>query len=133
MRRIILFFLLPVLFLLSCQVSDEEKIYHVLDRRQEALQHRDLPQYLSCISKAYQNNEEDSPQLAKRMAGYFKTFDRITYSSWDRSVQINGETATVTQQVHFEVEKEGKKKSFFGKERLFFKKEGRGWKIIKGL
>ncbi|MGA2317934.1 MAG: nuclear transport factor 2 family protein [Thermodesulfobacteriota bacterium] len=133
MRRHLLSFLLPILFLLACQVSEEEKIYQILNRRQEALQKRDLSLYLSCISKAYQDKEEDFNRLQKRIEGYFKTFDRISYSSWDRSVQIDGETATVIQQFYLEVEKGEKKNRYSGKEALFLKKEGKGWKITKGL
>ncbi len=126
-------FLLPVLFLLSCQISEEEKIYQTLSRRQEALQKRDLSLYLSCISNAYQDKEEDVDRLQKRIEGYFKTFDQITYSSWDRSVQIDGETSTVIQQFYLEVAKGEKKNRYSGKEVLFLKKEGKEWKIIKGL
>ena len=133
MRRHLLSFLLPILFLLACQVSEEEKIYQILNRRQEALQKRDLSLYLSCISKVYQDKEEDFNRLQKRIEGYFKTFDRISYSSWDRSVQIDGETATVIQQFYLEVEKGEKKNRYSGKEALFLKKEGKGWKITKGL
>jgi len=133
MRRHFLSFLLPILFLLACQVSEEEKIYQILNRRQEALQKKDLSLYLSCISKAYQDKEEDFNRLEKRIEGYFKTFDRIAYSSWDRSAHIEEETAMVIQQFHLEVEKGEKKNRYSGKEALFFKKEGREWKIIKGL
>jgi hypothetical protein len=126
-------FLLPVLLLLACQISEEEKIYQTLSRRQEALQKRDLSLYLSCISNAYQDKEEDVVRLQKRIEGYFKTFDRITYSSWDRSVQIDGETSTVIQQLYLEVEKGEKKNHYSGKEVLFLKKEGKEWKIMKGL
>jgi hypothetical protein len=128
-----LLFLLPVLFLLTCQVSEEEKIFQTLSRRQEALQKRDLSLYLSCISKAYQDKGEDVSRLQKRIEGYFETFDRITYSSWDQSVQIDGETSTVIQRFSLEVEKGEKKNRYAGEEVLFLKKEGREWKIIKGL
>ena len=124
---------LPVLFLLACQISEEEKIYQALNRRQEALQKRDLSLYLSCISNAYQDKEEDAYRLQKRIEGYFKTFDRITYSSWDRSVQIEGDTSTVIQQFYLEVEKGEKKNHYSGKEVLSLKKEGKEWKFIKGL
>jgi hypothetical protein len=133
MRRHSLSFLLPLLFLLACQVSQEEKIYQILNRRQEALQKRDLSLYLSCISKAYQDKEEDFDGLRKRIEGYFKTFDRISYSSWDRSIQIDGEAAIVVQQFSLVVEKGEKKNRYSGKEGLFLKKEGKEWKIIKGL
>jgi len=133
MIKRLLLFLLPVLFLLTCQVSEEEKIFQTLSRRQEALQKRDLSLYLSCISKSYQDKEEDVSRLQKRIEGYFKTFDRITYSSWDRSVQTDGETSTVIQRFSLEVEKGEKKNRYAGEEVLFLKKEGRQWKIIKGL
>jgi len=133
MRRSILSFLLPVLFLLTCQFSEEEKIYQILNRRQEAFQKRELSLYLSCISNAYQDKEEDFNRLQKRIEGYFKTFDRISYSSWDRSIQIDGEAAIVIQQFYLEVEKGEKKNRYSGKEVLFLKKEGKEWKIIKGL
>ena len=133
MIKQLLSFLLPVLFLLACQVSEEEKINQMVNRRQEALQKKDLSLYLSCISRAYQDKEEDFSGLEKRIDGYFKTFDRIAYSSWDRSVEIEGNTATVIQQFYLETEKGEKKKSYPGKEALFFKKEGKEWKIIKGL
>ena len=133
MIKRLLLFLLPVLFLLTCQVSEEEKIFQTLSRRQEALQKRDLSLYLSCISKSYQDKEEDVSRLQKRIEGYFKTFDRITYSSWDRSVQTDGETSTVIQRFSLEVEKGEKKNRYAGEEVLFLKKEGGQWKIIKGL
>jgi hypothetical protein len=133
MRRSLPFFLLPILLLLTCQVSEEEKIYQVLNRRQEALQKRDLSLYLSCISKAYQDKEEDFNRLQKRIEGYFKTFDRISYSCWDRSIQVDGETAVAIQPFYLEVEKGENKNHYSGKEVLFLKREGRDWKIIKGL
>jgi hypothetical protein len=133
MRRSLLSFLLLIFFLLACQVSEEEKIYQVLNRRQEALQKRDLSLYLSCISKAYQDKEEDFNRLQKRIEGYFRTFDRISYSCWDRSLQVDGETAIVIQPFYLEVEKGEKKNHYSGKEVLFLKKEGKDWKIIKGL
>jgi hypothetical protein len=53
---------------------------------------------------------EDFDGLQKRIEGYFKTFDPISHSSWDRTIQIDGETAIVIQQFSLEVEK-GKKKN----------------------
>ena len=133
MRRSSLFFVLFFLFVLACQVSEEEKIDRILNQRQEALQKKDLSLYLSCISKAYQDKEEDFERLQKRIKRYFDTFDRISYSCWDRSFQIDGETAIVTQQFYLEVQKAEKKNHYSGREVLFLKQEGRGWRIVKGL
>jgi len=134
MRRPFLSFLFFIfLLLLACQISEEEKIYQTLDRRQEALQKKDLSLYLSCISRAYQDKEEDFDRLQKRIEGYFKTFNRISYSNWDRSVQIDGEMATAIQQFQLEIEKGEKKNRYSGKEALLLKKEGKQWRMIKGL
>jgi hypothetical protein len=133
MRRNLLSLLLPIIFLLACQISEEEKIHQILNRREEALRKKDLSLYLSCISKAYRDREEDFSRLQKRMEGYFKTFDQIEYSSWDQSVYLEGETARVIQQFHLGVGKGEEKKQYSGKEALSLKKEGNEWKIIKGL
>jgi hypothetical protein len=133
MRRSSLFFVLFFLFVLACQVSEEEKIDRILNQRQEALQKKDLSLYLSCISKAYQDKEEDFERLQKRIKRYFDTFDRISYSCWDRFFQIDGETAIVTQQFYLEVQKAEKKNHYSGREVLFLKQEGKGWRIVKGL
>ena len=37
MRRNLLFLLLPIIFLLACQISEEERIHQILNRREEAL------------------------------------------------------------------------------------------------
>ena len=133
MRRHVPILLLALFTLLSCQISEEEKIHQALNRREEALQKKDLSLYLSCVSSAYRDKEENFGQLQKRIEGYFKIFDQIKYYSWDRSVHIEGDTARVIQQFHLEVEKGGRTNRYSGKEALFFEKEGRKWKIIKGL
>ncbi len=133
MRRNLFYLLLPIVFLLACQISEEERIHQTLNRREEALQKKDLSLYLACISTAYRDKEEDFSQLQKKMEGYFKTFDQIKYNSWDRSIYVEGDTARVIQQFHLEVEKGGRKNRYPGREALFLKKEGRKWKIIRGL
>ncbi len=133
MRRSVSAFLLPLILVLACQISDEDSIHQTLNRREEAFQKRELSLYLSCISKAYHDKDEDFGQLQKRIEEYFKTFDQIKYSSWDRSIHLEGDSARVIQQFYIEVESQGKKNRHSGKESIFLKKEGRKWKIVKGL
>ncbi len=133
MRRSGSLFLLILFFLLACATSEEENILEVLKRREEAFQKKDLALYLSCISQNYQDRDEDFARLKERLEGYFKTFDKIDYHSWDRTVEIEGENAVGVQQFNLEVEKGEKRQQFSGKEAIFLRKEGRQWKIIKGL
>jgi len=97
------------------------------------LRNRDLSLYLSCISKAYQDKEENFDHLQKRIGGYFRNFDRIEYQNSNVSILREGGTAVVTQDFELEVERQGQTKRYSGKEALFFRQEGREWKIIGGL
>jgi ketosteroid isomerase-like protein len=133
MRRNRFLVLVFLIFLWACHPSGEEQIRQTLDQRGEALKKKDLSLYLSCISKDYQDREGDRDQLQKRMEVYFKTFDRIDFNYWDRSIQIEGETATVIQQFHLEIEKGGKTNRFSAKEAFLLRKEGGRWKIFKGI
>ena len=133
MRRNRLFILVLFFSLWACHASDEEQIRQTLNQRGEAFKKKDLSLYLSCISKDYQDKDGDFSELRKRMAAYFGAFDRIEYDYWDRSIEIEGETAAVTQQFHLEVKKGEKKNSYSGKEALLLRKEGNHWKILKGL
>ncbi len=133
MRRNRSFILVLFLFLWACHASEEEQIRQTLNERGEAFKKRDLSLYLSCISEDYQDKEGGFSQLRERIEGYFNTFDRIEYAYWDRSIKMEGETATVVQQFHLEVEKEGRKNRYSGKEAFLLRKEGNHWKIVRGL
>jgi hypothetical protein len=133
MTRLFLFAFLVLVILSACQTSEEEKIYQTLRQREEAFQKKDLSLYLSCISSDYQDKNEDFNRLKERIEGYFKTFDRIGYRSWDRSVNVTGENAEVVQQIRMEVERGEKRNQYSGTELLFLKKERGKWKIAKGL
>ncbi len=127
------FFILFLFLLWACQGSEEERIRQTLNERGEAFKKKDLSLYLSCISEDYQDKEGGFPQLRERIAGYFSAFDRISYESWDRSIEVEVEKATVTQQFRLEVEQGGKKNRYSGKEAFLMRKEGKGWKIFRGL
>jgi hypothetical protein len=126
-------FLLLVLLLQACASSEKEKIERLLVLRAEAFQQKNLVLYLSCISKDYQDREENFENLKNRISGYFETFDRIDYIAWNQSIQIEGRNATALQQYRIEVEKKGKKNQHVGREMIHLQKEGGEWKIISGL
>ena len=119
----IVLFLLLVVFLLACSTSEEEKINQTLSRREEAFKKKDLSLYLSCISGGYQDKGEDFGRLKERMAGYFSAFDRIEYSSSNRSVEISGDDAAVTQDIQLVVERGDKRNRYSGRELLLLKRE----------
>lgn len=133
MRRNVPAFLFLLIILLACQISEEESIHQTLNRREEAFQKKDISLYLSSISKAYQDGDENFDQLQEKIGRYFNTFDQIRYSNWDRTIRVEGDSAWVIQQFSLEVEKQGRGNRYSGKESIFLKKEGKRWRIIKGL
>ena len=126
-------FLLLVLLLQACTSAEKGKIERLLAQRAEAFQEKNLALYLSCISKDYQDKEENFEKLKNRVSGYLETFDRIDYSAWDQSIEIESNNATAIQQFRIEVEKKGNKNHYAGKEVIHLRKEGGEWKIISGL
>jgi ketosteroid isomerase-like protein len=126
-------FLLLVLLLQACTSSEKGKIERLLVQRAEAFQKKNLVLYLSCISKDYQDKEENFEKLENRISEYFETFDRIDYNAWDQSIQVEGKNATATQQFRIEVEKKGNKNQYAGREMIHLHKEGGEWKITSGL
>ena len=133
MKRNLFFFLFSMILLVACQTSEEESIRQVLQRREEALRKKDLSLYLSCISKTYQDKEENWDRLQTRIGSYFHSFDRIEYRAWDLSIDRDGNGAVIIQNFSLEVEKGKKKNRYEGKEALSFQKEGKEWKIVRGL
>jgi len=126
-------FLLLILLLQACTSAEKGKIERLLAQRAEAFQKKNLTLYLSCISKDYQDKEENFEKLKNRVSGYIETFDRIDYNAWDQSIQVEGKNATAIQQFRIEVEKKGSKNQYAGREVLCLRKEGGEWKIISGL
>jgi len=129
------FFSVPVLVLLlqACPSAEEGKIERLLGQRAEVFQEKNLALYLSCISKDYQDKEENFEKLKNRVSGYFETFDRVDYSAWDQSIQVVSKNATAIQPFRIEVEKKGNKNQYVGREVIHLHKEGGEWKIISGL
>jgi hypothetical protein len=69
------FSLLPVLFLIACQVSEESRIRE-LNQREEVWKERpfSLP---FCISKDYQDKNEGIDQLQRRIEGYSRVLTEL--------------------------------------------------------
>jgi ketosteroid isomerase-like protein len=133
MRRSRICLLLLFFFLGACHGSEEERVRQTLNQRGEAFNKKDLSLYLSCFSRDYQDKDGDLAHLRRTIGAYFSNFDLIEYDYWDRSVQIDGETATAIQQFHLDVERGGKKIRHSGKEAFLLRKEGKHWKILKTL
>lgn len=125
---------LLLLVLLGCSdTADRKALESVAVKRQQALTTKDLGLYISLISPAYQDKGKDFTAKRQELAATLKAFDRIDYRSYDRRIEIRGETATIAGSYGLKVTTQGKSLELTGKEELHLQKGPDGWKIVGGL
>lgn len=118
-----------------CNRSDRDRVIEVVERREEAIEKRDLDRYLECISPDYHDGRgRGYTQMEERLGEIFRRFDQMEYLPGRRYLYPYGETAVVIQEFTLRFRApEGELTSRKGKERIVLRKEGRDWKIIDGL
>lgn len=124
-----------VALMTSCGPSqaDKEQILRVLQLRAQAMNNRNINQYLAVISPAYSDRGKDLAQLRDGLEAGFKIYDSVNYQAAEQKITIKGKQAEVTGTYRMKVVIRGKEMVLDGKERLVLAKESDGWKIISGL
>ncbi|MGA1844788.1 MAG: YybH family protein [bacterium] len=136
---LIALFIIPIgLFLcLNCAPRSKEKseraIGEVLALREQAMEGKDIDLYMRCISEAYQDGNETYTSIRERMQRNFRAFERIDFSQFNRTVYPEGDSATVVQEYEIGFVFEGRRDYVKGKEKILFKRNPGGWKIVKGI
>ena len=111
----------------------EKAIGLVMFTRERAIREKDIDLYMTCISEDYTDNTDTFDMVKERMHKNFEVFDRIDFSTSDRTVYLEDQTATLVQDYDLVFFVDGKSDRARGKERIFLRREDRGWKIVKGL
>jgi len=116
-------------------VADRRAIEDILAKRAQALNHRDLPLYLSTISPAYSDKDKDKDfaALKRELESNFRSYSTITYRSWDRAIKISGNQATASGRYDLRVPVKGTPITLSGQEDIQLTREADGWKITSGL
>ena len=132
-----LFGILLVALLLAsgCSRSDRERseILHALATRADALNSRDMPQYISVVSSHYSDKGKDFAQLKENLGENFRDFEQFSYEAGTPSVTVAGNSAESVGSYRMKVRVRGKDMTLNGVERLRLVKEPEGWKIIAGI
>lgn len=113
--------------------ADRRAIEDVLAKRARALNHRDLPLYLSTISPAYSDKDKDFAALKRELESNFRSYSTISYRSWDRTIKISGNRATASGRYDLRVPVRGTPLTLAGREDIRLTREADGWKISSGL
>jgi hypothetical protein len=119
--------------LLAGQAEEEDEIIEVLDRREKALENKDLQLYLSVVSPRYEHQGQGVRELEQRLSESFRVFDEIRYEASDRRVWFFGNYATVEQRYRLEAKLLGELQVHSEIERFELIREPEGWMIVKGL
>jgi ketosteroid isomerase-like protein len=131
--KTILLFSLILIF--SCAQDDRQLIAKTLQRREKALEKKDLNLYRDCISPAYRDPEgQDLSRLQQRFTEVTEAFASIDFEPERTLVYQNGSTATVIQDFVLRFQPQGEEPfTRKGRERIVLRKEAGTWKIIEGL
>lgn len=119
----------------GCSTPDRERqeIRKTLVTRAEALNSRNMPQYLSVVSPHYSDKGKDFAQLRESLEKNFRDFEQISYEPGSPSITVDGATAGTTGSYRMKVRVRGKELELNGTEHLRLAKEPEGWKIIAGI
>ena len=120
----------------ACGRSDAKSIESVLERREDAIEARDLDLYLTCVSPAYNHAGQDIESLQKRIRTTFQIFNSIEIEATDLNITIEGDEARVSQMIHLiasagSAESQRRERRY--EESLSLRKEAGEWKITGGL
>lgn len=119
----------------GCSNSSHEltEIRNTLATRANALNSKDVTQYLSVVSLHYNDKGKYFAPLRESVEKNFRDFEQISYEAGTPTITIDGNHAGSTGSYRMKVQVRGKEMSLNGTEHLRLAKEPEGWKIIAGI
>ena len=131
----LLAYMVAVIFLASCESSDEEKINILLDKRVSAFELKDPGRYSECIHEDYRtvSGEEvmDKEKLVSRFTNHVSIIDTVSFGESERYIYINGTDARVMMLSSIDVKIDSYSMTYKAKEVINLSKVLGEWKITK--
>lgn len=129
----ILFALLVFTSACSDTSREQGEILQALAVRSTALNSRDVAQYISIVSRHYNDKGTDFIRLKEGLEKNFREVERLAYDADSPSITVTGSSAEATGSYRMKVMVKGKEMTLNGIEHLRLAKEQEGWKIIAGI
>ena len=119
----------------GCNGQDRESqaIRDALAVRSNAINTRNLTQYLSVVSQRYNDKGKSFAQLAETLKKNFGEFEQISYEADPPSISVKGGVADSVGSYRMKVRIRGREITLNGTEHLRLVKETGEWKIIAGI
>ena len=133
--RLLGIFCVTLLLTSGCNSSDREQkeIREIIATRARTLNSRNLPEYLSVVSRQYNDKGKDFAQLKESLERNFRNFEQLRYEAGAPSISVDGARAEVASSYRMKVQVRGKEMTLNGTEHLKLAKEPEGWKIVAGI
>lgn len=124
-------FLLLTLAACPRPADESTAIGKVLDEQIKAVNDRDIDRYVKTLAKDYLHDPTSPFTERERLAHYFKNWPVLQVRASDRAIQIDGDDATATQQIHLAAldEAAGHRLRFTGPETLQLVHRGGTWYV----
>ena len=133
---------LPLIFLLvlatiivSCGNSQNDEVREVLDKREQALETKDVDLYMSLISPDYNQKKDDDTvgydEIKKTFLNTTGIFDSIDISEQDTNIHVKANTADVIRVSLMRASIEDSKSKFRVIDKIQLEKLEGKWMIVK--
>ena len=135
MRLLSYIAIIPLLILLACGNPQNKEIEELLQKRQKALEAKDVESYLTLVSPDYSEERDGSTLKLEDIKKSFLTnvslFDDIQISYTDRSIYLKDNKADVFQITEVRASINDSKSMFKLSEKIGIEKIGDKWLIVK--
>ena len=111
----------------------EKQIRGLLFLREKAMENKDIECYMGCISRNYRDKNDTYESIREKMQKNFLAFEKIDFSQFRQTIYQEDDVIMVVQDYELAFNIGGKRDFVRGKEKIFFERTGREWKIVKGL
>jgi hypothetical protein len=121
-----LFFFLLLLLLLGCgaPAAERQAVEAVAVKREQAINGRDLPLYLSLLSPAYRDRGRDYAAEKRVLEESLRAPGKTGYRSLDRRITVSGRQAVIRGRYRLTIGEGGQEVNLEGEEELRLVKEG---------
>lgn len=136
MKSLLIIFLLVIAAVAaSCGNSQKDDITQILDKRQQALETKDVELYMGLISPDYNQKEDGKTigydQIKKSFEDITGIFDTIQISEQDTNIKIQANTAEALRVSLIRASIEDSKSKFRVVDKIQLEKIDGNWMIVK--
>ena len=135
MRAFLIFSIIPLFFIFSCTSQDKKDIISIINKREQALENKNVDLYKECIYENYSQTIKEKVLDKDKLLEKFKintaAFDKISVTHKDQEIFIEENKATVLQSTEVLLTINDESSNYKIREVITLINTEKGWKIDK--